>query len=55
MDLKTLAVVAVAGHIIMEVMLLVVVSVVPVSFSSPILHKYTQGYIPINNKNIYSL
>jgi hypothetical protein len=29
--------------------------VVPVSFSLHILHKYTQGYIPINNKNIYSL
>jgi len=32
-----------------------VVQVVPVLFSLPILHKYTQGYIPINNKNIYSL
>jgi RNA polymerase sigma factor (sigma-70 family) len=30
-------------------------TVVPVLFSLPILHKYTQGYIPINNKNIYSL
>jgi hypothetical protein len=38
-----------------EVLVLVEATVVPVLSSSLILHKYTQGYIPINNKNIYSL
>jgi hypothetical protein len=42
-------------HMVLEVSLHTEVVVVPVLSSSLILHKYTQGYIPINNKNIYSL
>jgi hypothetical protein len=40
-----------------EVLLMIVLeeaTVVPVLSSLPILHKYTQGYIPINKTNIYS-
>jgi hypothetical protein len=51
MQRKTLdlVVVVLVSKVIVEV------PVVPVLFSLHILHKYTQGYIPINNKNIYSL
>jgi hypothetical protein len=48
-------VVVVAVVVIMVVVIMLVVLVVPVLFSLHILHKYTQGYIPINNKKLYNL
>jgi hypothetical protein len=49
------ALVEVEEEMLDMVVLHLVEMVVPVLSSSLILHKYTQGYIPINNKNIYSL